>query len=186
MKPMSNTVTLRFWMVAALCAGTFATHAVSARKLIERGNTAYQAGKFEEALSAYDEASVDAPESPELYYNRGAVFYRQEDYEQAVEAFEKAALKSVEPILESRARYNLGNCAFREAERQRDSDLQKSLESCEAAIKHYQDALRRNRNLTKAAENIEIVRLYMRSRNRKRNRRSSSNNRRTWQGSCRS
>ena len=143
--------------------GAVTTQAVTARKLIQQGNAAYDSGQLEEALSAYDEASVDAPESPEIYYNRGAVFYRQEDYEQAKEAFEKAALKSLEPVLESRARYNLGNCAFREAERQRDSDLQKSFESCEAAIKHYQDAFRRNRDLTKAAENIEIVRLYMKA-----------------------
>ena len=146
-----------------LLIGSFSAQAVSARKLIQQGNAAYQSGKFEEALSAYDEASVDAPESPEIYYNRGAVFYRQEDYEQAKAAFEKAALKSVEPILESRAHYNLGNCAFREAERQRDSDLQKAFESCEAAIRRYQDALRRNKDLTRAAENIEIVRLYMKA-----------------------
>lgn len=162
--PVSGRVFVVLLLAACgLLTGSFSTHAVSARKLIQQGNAAYQSGRLEQALSAYDEASVDAPESPEIYYNRGAVYYRQEDYEQARAAFEKAALKSVEPVLESRARYNLGNCAFREAERQRDSDLQKSLESCEAAIKHYQDALRRNRYLTKAAENIEIVRLYMKA-----------------------
>ena len=160
---MCKSKTIRFLILVSLCLGSVTAQAVSARKLIQQGNAAYQSGKFEDALSAYDEASVDAPESPEIYYNRGAVFYRQEDYEQAKAAFEKAALKSVEPDLESRARYNLGNCAFREAERQRDSDLQKSFESCEDAIKHYQDALRRNKDLTKAAENIEIVRLYMKA-----------------------
>ncbi len=146
-----------------LLSGLSGAWATSARKLIEQGNAAFRAGQFEQALSAYDEASVDAPESPEIYYNRGAVLYRQEDYEGAKEAFEKAALKSMGPELESRARYNLGNCAFREAERQHDSDLKKSLESCEAAVKHYQDAMRRSPDMKKAAENIEIVRLYMKA-----------------------
>ncbi len=160
---MAQRIPALFRLVAGVLCLVQSTHAGNSHTLIQQGNAAYQSGNYEEALSAYDEASVDAPEAPEIYYNRGAVFYRQEDYDQAKQAFEKAALKSVEPILESRSLYNLGNCAFREAERQRDSDLQKAFESCEAAIKRYQDALRRNPELVNAAENIEIVRLYMKA-----------------------
>ena len=38
----------------------------------------------------------------------------------AVEAFQDAAVKSRDTALEARSRFSLGNCAFREAERQRD------------------------------------------------------------------
>ena len=146
--------------IAIVLISATAVHKGSARKPVTIGNEAYNAGNLEEALKEYDEASIDNPESPHLYFNRGAVHYQQEDYEKAREAFENAALKSVEPGLESLARYNLGNCAFREAERQRDSDPKKAIESCDEAITHYREALDKNRELTKAGENIEIVRIY--------------------------
>lgn len=163
MKPKRNPPLVPAILAACLIAGAATCHADSARSLMERGNTAFKAGNWESALKSYDEASIDAPESPQIYFNRGATFYRQEDYEKASDAFKLAALKSVEPALESRARYNLGNCSFREAERQRDSDPQKAFKSCEESIKHYQDALNKDREFKKPAENIEIVRIYMKA-----------------------
>lgn len=163
MKPKRSHLLVRTILAACLLISASTSHADSARKLIARGNTAFKAGNWDAALKSYDEASIDAPESPQIYFNRGATFYRQEDYEKAQDAFKLAALKSVEPGLESRARYNLGNCAFREAERQRDSDPQKAFESCEESIKHFQEALEKDRGLKKAAENIEIVRIYMKA-----------------------
>ena len=163
MKPKRSHLLIRTILAACLLVGASTSHALSARKLIQRGNSAFKTGNWEAALKSYDEASIDAPESPQIYFNRAATFYRQEDYEKARDAFKLAALKSVEPGLESRARYNLGNCAFREAERQRDSDPQKAFKSCEESIKHYQEALEKDRELKKAAENIEIVRIYMKA-----------------------
>ncbi len=46
--------------------------AVSARKMVSRGNTAYAAEKYDEALEAYEGASVEAPESARIYFNKGA------------------------------------------------------------------------------------------------------------------
>ena len=138
-------------------------YADSPADLVGRGNAAYMAGEYDEAISAYEEASVDAPESPHIYFNRGAALYKKGDYSGATEAFEKAALKSRDLQLEAKSKFNLGNCAFREAERQQDSDLNKALEACTKSIQHYQEALDLDPAFNEAAENIEVVRLIMKT-----------------------
>jgi Ca-activated chloride channel family protein len=138
-------------------------YAASPRSLVSKGNSVYLAGKYDEALSAYNEASVQMPESPRIYFNKGAALYRKGDYNKATEMFEKAALKARDIRLETRAKFNLGNCSFREAERQRDSDINKALEACEKSILFYQEALELDRGFKRAAENIEIVRLTMKT-----------------------
>ena len=137
--------------------------AESPARLVKEGNTAYLAGEYDEALSAYEEASVEAPEAPQIYFNKGASLYQKGDYSGAAEAFEKAALKSKDIRLEAASKFNLGNCAYREAERQQDSDLNKALEACGKSIQHYQEALELDPDFTEAAENIEVVRLVMKT-----------------------
>ena len=88
---------------------------------------------------------------------------RKGDYAAAAEAFEKAAVKSKDVKLEAKSRFNLGNCAFREAERQKDSDLNKAVEACGKSIQHYQEALTLDPGFKEAAENIEVVRLIMKN-----------------------
>lgn len=149
------------WLLAVLWSGSAA--ADDARGLVDNGNRAYAGGDFDGALASYEEASVDAPESARIYFNKGAAHYRQENYSEAVEAFQQAALKTKDIWLESRSKFNLGNCAVREAERQRDSDLRKALASYERSILHYQDALELDPDFKEAAENVEIVRLVMKS-----------------------
>ena len=187
----------KWWLVCLLTAigGQVADVALGANTstyaIVEKGNAAYRAGRYDEALKHYKEASVAIPESAELYFNQGTVHYRQGDYEAATDAFSQAALRSKDPLLEANARYNQGNCAFREAERQRDSDLNKAIEACGTAIGHYQDVRhggssridgRSSRSkvigetarryqkapqldalVNKAAENIEVVRLYLKA-----------------------
>jgi tetratricopeptide (TPR) repeat protein len=131
--------------------------------LIEEGNIAYLAGEYDRALSAYEEASVAAPESPIIYFNKGGTLYQMGNYAAATDAFEKAALKTKDPQLEAKSRFNLGNCSFREAERQQDSDLNKALEALTTSIQHYQEALELAPEFVEAAENIEVARLVMKN-----------------------
>jgi hypothetical protein len=138
-------------------------HANSMTDLIEEGNIAYLAGEYDKALSAYEEASVEAPESPIIYFNKGGTLYQMGDYAGATDAFEKAALKTKDSQLEAKSRFNLGNCSFREAERQQDSDLNKALEALTKSIQHYQDALKLVPGFVEAAENIEVARLMMKN-----------------------
>jgi len=138
-------------------------YADSPAGLVSEGNAAYLAGDYDKALSSYDEASVESPESPHIYFNKGAALYQKSDYFGASEAFEKAALKSKDIQLEAKCKFNLGNCAYREAERQQDSDLNKALEACTKSIRHYQEALALVPDFDEAAENIEVVRLVMKT-----------------------
>jgi Ca-activated chloride channel homolog len=140
--------------------------------LVKKGNMAYQVEKYDEALKAYDEAAVDAPESPQINFNKGAAYYQKGDYAKAKEAWEKAALTSKDITLEAKATFNLGNCAYQEAKRQQDSDLKKAIDACTRSIQYYQqavDLLQNQKTATdvslkkEAAENIEMVRLIMKS-----------------------
>ncbi len=135
----------------------------STASLIEKGNRSWLSGDFDTAIKIYDEAAVNDPESPYIYFNKGTALYKKGDFVSAIDEFEMAALKSKIPEMESKARFNLGNCTFREAERQMDSDLNKALEQCQKSIIHYQDALKLNPEFKNAAENIEIVRLLMKN-----------------------
>ena len=131
--------------------------------LVVKGNTAYFSGDYDKALSIYIEASINAPESPHLYFNRGAVFYQKGDYSAASEAFEKAARKSKDVLLEAMSNYNLGNCTYREAGRHKESDPNRFLDACIISIQYYQEALQLIPDLTEAGENIEVIRLAMKN-----------------------
>lgn len=154
---------LRSGVVVALLLLVAPVGANSPQDFVDQGNAAYGREDYDKALSSYDEASVAAPESPHIAFNKGAVYYRQGEYTKARESFEEAALKSTETHLAARCKFNLGNTAFREFERQQDSDLEKALEACRESVGHYQEALRLDPELKVAAENIEVVRLVMKS-----------------------
>ena len=140
--------------------------------LVKQGNAAFSAGKYDAALKAYDEAAVDVPESPQIHFNVGAAYYQKGDYAKAKDAWEKAALTSKDITLEAKADFNLGNCAYQEAKRQQDSDLKKAIDGCTQSIGYYQQAvdLLQNQKTAndaslkkEAAENLEMVRLVMKS-----------------------
>jgi len=137
--------------------------AESAARLVARGNAALARGQYDEALKRYDEASVEAPASPQLAFNKGTAYYHLGDFAKAKESFAEAAVNTQDLALDARCRFNLGNVAFREAERQRDSDLQKALAACQESVRHYQKALELNPKSKVAAENLEVVRLTMKA-----------------------
>ena len=149
--------------ITGMAFATATAFAESARSLVEEGNVAYASGKYDRALEAYEKAAVEMPESAHIYFDKGAAYYKKEDFEKAAQAFEQAALKSKTADLEAKSRFNLGLCSFREAERQKDSDPGKALEACETSIRHFQDTLKLKPDFKEAAENIEVVRLTMKS-----------------------
>lgn len=157
---MMNIIFVFIITTLLICDTSFAD---STAKFIDKGNRAWLSGNYDDAIKSYDEAGVNDPESPFIYFNKGTALYKKGDFQGAIEAFEKAALKSKEPLMEAKSRFNLGNCTFMEAERQMDSDLKKAMELCQKSVMHYQDALKLDPSLKKAAENIEIVRLMMKN-----------------------
>lgn len=115
-----------------------------AHRKTEEGNRHYVERRFDEALRAYTEAQVDAPEAPELYYDLGNVFYRQGDYEGAAEAYSRALILGASDALVPAAAYNLGNARYRQQE-------------FEEAIKAYQRALEADPADTETKRNLELA-----------------------------
>jgi hypothetical protein len=125
---------------------------------VRRGNKAYEAKRYDEAMKAYEQADVESPESPVIAFDKGAAQYRAEDFGAARESFEKAAKGSRDPLFEAKCRYNLGDCWFREVRRQMDSDLGKAVEACERSVDEFQAALALDPTMAAARRNIEVVR----------------------------
>ena len=148
-------------IVLALCAAAVPALADSPAKLVSRGNRSYAGEEYDRAIEYYEKASVRAPESPIVAFNTGNVYYRKEEYAAAREHYRDAALKAKDLSLEAKAWYNTGNCAFREGERQVDSDMEKALEFFQESVQFYTTALEKNPDMDEAAHNIEVARLII-------------------------
>jgi len=148
---------------AVVLGGAAGVRAATPSSLVRQANDAFAGGDYERALDLYEEASVDLPESPQIQFNRGAALYRKGDFAAAAGEFEEAAIGARQPKLAAQAKYNLGNTRFRMAQRQEDSDLSKAIDACRRSIESYQEALELDPSLLQAAENVEIVRLYLKN-----------------------
>lgn len=135
-------------------------HAETARKMVTRGNQAYNERRFDEAMSAYESAEKQYPDSEHILFNKGVVYYQQGDYTNAISLFERVALMSDDATLAAKSIYNKGNSYFRQAEELKSIDPKASLEKCESSIRSYQEALQLDTEMKDAAENLEIARLF--------------------------
>jgi len=145
-----------FIVAAFLAQGVFAE---SARTSIQRGNELYADGNFNEAINQYDQALIDMPQAPEPKLNKANSYYRLDDLAKAIDLYKEVAAAARDMKLVTKAKYNLGNCFFQEGSKQRDSDLQKALESMKTSITHWRGALDIEPENKKAARNIEVARL---------------------------
>lgn len=141
------------------CAGQLL--AASASDLVSQGNRALEEKKYDEALEAYEQAAKEAPQAPEVFFNKGAALYQKGDFQQAADAFEQSALRSEKPELEARSKFNQGNSAFRGAVGQLQRDPQQALEGVGRSVKLYQDALKLDPKLDDARYNVEVARRTM-------------------------
>lgn len=108
---------IRVELALVLAASLLAPFGGTAHRKTEEGNRHLAEESYDEALAAYTEAQVHAPDAPQLYYDVGNVLYRQGDFEGAAEAYTRALLEGP-PDLAPLAAYNLGNARFRQQEYQ--------------------------------------------------------------------
>ena len=125
-------------------------------KLFRDGNKAYAAGRFDEAVEAYQEATVEAPESAEIYYNLGNAQYRVENFEEAQATFEYAAAMAASDARRSQCWYNMANCMVKIAETFRESEPQAAVHYCRQATWLYRTALDYDTTFSDAAYNLEM------------------------------
>ena len=98
-------------LALVLAAGLSSLLGGEAHRRTEKGNAQYLKGEHQPALSEYQKAQTVVPEAPQLHYDIGNVFYRQQDWAGAAQQYEQA-LGAADPDLSSRAAYNLGNALF--------------------------------------------------------------------------
>lgn len=156
---MKKALSILIMAACASAAAAACAFADSPGRLVSKGNREYHKKAYAKALDLYDKASVKAPESAIVSFNKGDALYRTGDYEKAREQFQQAASKTKSLPFESKAWYNLGNCSFESGKRQEDSDLKKALESLEECVKFYSTSLEKDPTNKPAAENLEIARL---------------------------
>ncbi|MGE0228396.1 MAG: VWA domain-containing protein [Dehalococcoidia bacterium] len=99
-------------IVALLLAGCGGT---AAFRHVSEGNEAYEAGRYEDALAAYQAAKELAPDNPIIDYNIGNTLNRLQRYEEASTASRDAARladRLGETSNAARALYAAGNHAF--------------------------------------------------------------------------
>ncbi|HVU37100.1 MAG TPA: VWA domain-containing protein [Opitutales bacterium] len=126
---------------AAAPAPPAATHASSLRKASPKtAQSLFEKGDYPAAADAYAQAADAAPQDGRFRYNQGESLYRSKDYDGAAQAFTKAISIS-DLSLQQRAYYNLGNSHYRLGQEQMKEDPQKTVDTWEAALKDYQNAI---------------------------------------------
>ncbi|MFH1415489.1 MAG: tetratricopeptide repeat protein [Elusimicrobiota bacterium] len=112
-------------------------------KKITEGNKLFDEGSFDEALTKYNDAQIENPASPEIFFNMGTVYYRQKKYKEAVDAFQKSMEKG-DVDLEAGALYNMGNSLFQQGQ-------------LKEALEYYKQSLERNPEDRDTKYNIEYT-----------------------------
>jgi len=134
-------------------------YAESAAGAVREANKLYRQGQFKEAADGYDRALTESPEVIEPRFNKADSYFRLDDLQQAIDLYKAVAAESRDMKLVEKAKYNLGDCFFRQGSKLKDSDLQKALENMQSAIGSWRQALDINPANEKAAKNIEVARL---------------------------
>ena len=138
---------------AALLGGGNSLTLASAHSKNEEGNQLYEAKQYPEALKKYTEAQLEAPDSPQLHYNLGNVFFRQGEIDKAREEYRRA-LAAADASLDPRAVYNLGNTFL-------------SQQQYKEAVEAYQRTLKLSPKDMDAKRNLELALLRMKQKNQK-------------------
>jgi len=111
-------------------------------RIIE-GNKLYNDEEYDKALTKYNDAQIEAPTNPEIFFNMGNVFFRQGKYKEAIDSYQKSMEKG-DINIEAKAMYNIGNALFQQGQ-------------LREALEYYKQALERNPEDVDAKYNIEYT-----------------------------
>lgn len=135
---------------------------------VETGLRHYRSSEFEDAESAFAEASKLAPESYVIVFDEACAARASGDIEQARSLFRKAT-QATSAGLSVKAHYNLGCLEADEARGKLGDDpaaaegeiRTESISLLLASVGHYRDVLRFNPDHQDARHNLELIRLFI-------------------------
>ncbi len=137
--------------------------AATAWALTHAGNEHFAAGRYDEALAAYEAAAkaasagVEAAVPPALLHDLAAAHYKRGAYDEARALWTRAKGLG-DASFEARMRYNLGNCDYAQAlAAAQEQDGQQALDRLQDAIGTYREALRLDPSLADARANLELA-----------------------------
>jgi Ca-activated chloride channel homolog len=139
-----QTVTLLFLLALPMAA--FGSPSKALRE--------YEAGKYDEALKDYRQSLEKKKDDPRLNFNAGAAAYQSKQFDEAAKQFNET-LNSPDLKLQQQAYYNLGNTYYRMG--QTDPDAKKKQAAWENALKHFDSALKLNKQDPDAKFNQDFV-----------------------------
>lgn len=135
-------------VTALIAIGIVACGGTVAYGHVRDGNDAYDAGRFDEALTEYRRAAELLPEDPTVAYDAGNTLHRLRRFEEATAASAFAAATTVDVDLFRRATYAIGSHAFERG-------------ALEEARDAFIDVLRRDPDDEDARYNLELVLLAL-------------------------
>ncbi len=130
--------------------------AASIVKDVKEGNRLYEDEKYDEAISKYNEARTESPDSDIVNFNVGATLYKQGDYPKAVDSLIKS-LVTKDSQLESMANYNIGNSIVRQGLIKENTDSSGALNLYKKALSYYKRAVDLDEKDEDAKFNYEFV-----------------------------
>ena len=142
----ASHITLGFTVLLTL--GIVACGGTAASGHVRDGNDAYDAGRFDEALTEYRRAADLLPEDPTVAYDAGNTLHRLRRFEEATAASAFAAATTQESELFRSATYALGSHAFARG-------------ALEDARDAFVEVLRRDPTDDDARYNLELVLLAL-------------------------
>ena len=117
-------------------------------RTLKAGNAAYSRGNYDTAHAAFQQATLENPDSPIAPYNLGTALYRKGKFSEAVAAFQESLSRHPQetddrPNL-AHLYYNLGNAQFKKAD-------------FGSAIEAYKHSLRLNPHDADAHYNLALA-----------------------------
>ena len=111
--------------------------------LVAEGRAAYEAGKYEDALAAFEAAKKERPDDAAVEFNRAVTLAQLGRVAEAKSAFQRVA-ETQQPEIQQKAWYNLGNVHAGVGERKE-------------ALQSYRKALKLDPNDALSRHNYEVV-----------------------------
>ena len=105
-----------------------------------RATTSYRKGNYPAATAAWRRLSALVPGSAGIAFNSGVTLYRQRKYRETAELFSRAS-EGRNRLLKAAARYNLGNCLFRQGDALVEGDKAGASEFYRQAVTQYELAV---------------------------------------------